>query len=481
MPPPQRRTSARLTRDRVFFWFLAALIALSPLPWGSIPLWAASGWTILVCACLIAWGVAVVASPGQRIPGDGTAPAVALFAVLAACIVTQIVPSLPVAWQHPLWQDARAAGLDVSGSISINRFATGSALMKLIAAAGVFWLALATFRASEVKERVVRIIIVVQVAYALWGVIAFLHPFGFDPAAGGAVAAFARRFRATFVNPNTYAAFANLGALCCAMMLIRVIGRGLITDRGSAVLRRSFVKAVFENGGLWLAGFVLLASASLLSASRGGIVALAAGLFVLALTHGKAAVRRRLALPTAIALIAAVGFGTYWLSGEKVATRWASGDVVTDLEGSGRIQFWQIALGAVEARPWLGSGFGTFDDVSVIGRPAELPAGRIERAHNDYLEFAAELGIPLTVVWITILASLLLAVRQRWRTDDRHAPYAALALAAAASLALHSVVDFPLQVPANAFLFACLLALALGRSSRSTITAPASPAAARTA
>lgn len=481
MPPPQRRKFARLSQDRVFFWFLAALIALSPLPWGSIPLWAASGWTILVCACLTAWGVAVVSTPGQRIPEDGTGPAVALFAAFATCIVLQMVPSLPVAWQHPLWQDARASGLDVSGSISINRFATGSALMKLIAAAGVFWLALATFRASEVKERVVRIIIVVQVAYALWGVISFLHPFGFDPTAGGALAAFARRFRATFVNPNTYAAFANLGALCCAMMLIRVIGRGLITDRGSAVLRRSFVKAVFENGGLWLAGFVLLASASLLSASRGGMIALAAGLFVLALTHGKDAVRRRLAAPTAIALVAAVGFGTFWLSGEKVETRFSRIDITGDLEGAGRVKLWQIALDAIAARPLLGSGFGSFDDVSVAHRTAELPAGRIERAHNDYLEFAAELGVPLTLAWIALLASLVIAVRQRWRTDERHAPYAALALAATASLALHSVVDFPLQIPANAFLFACLLALALGRSSRSAITVPAPPAAGRAA
>ena len=449
--------------DRVFFWLLGGLLALSPLPWGSIALWAASFWAVLVCACLIVWSTRVAATPALRVPADGTGLTMTLFAAVLVCILLQTAPWLPATWHHPFWDEARAAGLAVAGGISINPFSTGTAAMKLITAAGVFWLTLVTCRASEIKERLLRVLVIVEVAYALWGVVAFLHPFGVDPNEAPALAFFAHRFSSTFVNPNTYAAFANLGALCCAMILIRIIERGLITDRGGAVLRRSFLKALFEKGGPWLTGFVLLASASLLSASRGGMLSLAGGLLVLALTQGSTALRRRLAVPATIALIAALGVGAFWLSGDRAAARLSYSNVANDLEGSGRLSFWQIALDAIEAHPVLGSGFGTFPDVSTVGRSPDIP-NAVERAHNDYLEFAADLGLPLTGLWLVVLTTVVIAIRRRWRTDARHAPYAALAFAATAGLALHSIVDFPLQIPANAYLYAALLALPLGRS-----------------
>lgn len=457
----------RRDADRVFFWVLASIFALSPLPWGGMPVWAASFWAVVVCVCLIAWGIRMAANPGLRVAADDTGPTLILFAIVLACILGQAAPWWPERWHHPLWADARAAGLDVAGSISINPFATGTAAMKLITAAGVFWLTLVTCRASEVKERLLYIIVVVEIAYALWGVISFLNPFGIDPDAPPALASFARRFSSTFVNPNTYAAFANFGALCCALMLLRIIDQGLITDRGGAVLRRSFLKALFEKGGPWLAGFVLLVSASLLSASRGGMISLAGGLLVLALTQGSTALRRRLAIPAAVALIAALGLGGFWLSGEKLDARLTHERLEVDIGERGRIGYWQVALEAIKGRLWLGAGFGTFDDASVINRPADLPPGRLERAHNDYLEFAADLGLPLSGLWLAVLCSVLIAVRRRWRSDARHAPYAALAFAATAGLALHSVVDFPLQLPANAYLYASLLALPLGRSAHS--------------
>lgn len=479
MPSPRRRkTTTRFTADRVFFWVLAAILAISPLPWGSVAVWAASLWSVLVCLCLTAWSIRVATQPDTRVPVDAPGSAMVLLALLVAAIVLQTIPWLPDAWHHPLWDLARSAGLAVSASDSINPFATGTALMNLITAAGVFWLTLVTCRSVEVKERLLRVIIAVQLAYALSGVVGFLHPFGVDPDDPPALTAFAHRFSATFVNPNTYAAFANLGALCCAVILVRIIDRGLITDRGRAVLRRSFLKALLENGGWWLAGFVLLASASLLSGSRGGMISLAGGLLVLALTQGSTALRRHLAAPAALALIAALGLGAFWLSGEKTAARLSYEGVASDLEGSGRVRFWEIALDAITARPVLGSGFGTFADVSTVGRSPEIGSA-VERAHNDYLEFAADLGLPLFGVWLVILASIAAAIRRRWRADDRHAAYGTLAFAAMASLALHSIVDFPLQIPANAYLFACLLALPLGRSARSA-AAGHEPAAATT-
>jgi O-antigen ligase len=87
-------------------------------------------------------------------------------------------------------------------------------------------------------------------------------------------------------------------------------------------------------------------------------------------------------------------------------------------------------------------------------------------AHNDYLQVGIELGLP----GLALVSALAFSISLRARSVRRelldagsslaqlHAGYCAAALAAA----LHSFTDFGLHLPANAALFAVILAAVIG-------------------
>lgn len=111
--------------------------------------------------------------------------------------------------------------------------------------------------------------------------------------------------------------------------------------------------------------------------------------------------------------------------------------------------------------PLTGSGGGSFVSVFPNYQGAPL-AGYYQHAHNDYLEFALELGLPATLLLALLV---LLTLREAVLVLQlRHTPLyrgAAFAVVMAVSwMAIHSLTDFNMQIPANATTFATLLAVA---------------------
>lgn len=108
-----------------------------------------------------------------------------------------------------------------------------------------------------------------------------------------------------------------------------------------------------------------------------------------------------------------------------------------------------------------GSGGGSFYGVFPSYQGPSLP-GFYEHAHNDYLEFSAELGVPIMcvlLVFVGLAGRQAIAVLRRRRTPlYRGAAFAVLMSIAWA--ALHSLADFNLQIPANALTFTSIMALA---------------------
>jgi len=85
-----------------------------------------------------------------------------------------------------------------------------------------------------------------------------------------------------------------------------------------------------------------------------------------------------------------------------------------------------------------------------------------DHAHNDYLETAAEWGIPVGVIfWALIWSIQILCI---WRFVVSESPEKRGILLACAgsmfSLLLHSFVDFNLQIPSNAILFFAIVGIA---------------------
>ena len=109
---------------------------------------------------------------------------------------------------------------------------------------------------------------------------------------------------------------------------------------------------------------------------------------------------------------------------------------------------------------WTGVGFGTFF-AAFAGYRTEIITLYYDHAHNDYAEFAAELGLlgvwPLATIW---LMSFYWAIRvQMDRNSQLMKAMGFSATMAMIAIAIHSTTDFNLQISANAATFMVILAL----------------------
>jgi O-antigen ligase len=155
----------------------------------------------------------------------------------------------------------------------------------------------------------------------------------------------------------------------------------------------------------------LCAFASLLTLSRGGLVALGAALIAAVLMAGRR--RTQMLLVAAVSASLVVGYFAFFAPASAV-------ERVTEVHGgTGRTDIWKVGLRMVNGAPIQGIGAGNFPIVSIhylIAPGALLRDDFIVQtpkvAHNTYLEVLAELGIVgLTLFMIVIIFAIGCAVR----------------------------------------------------------------------
>jgi O-antigen ligase len=232
-------------------------------------------------------------------------------------------------------------------------------------------------------------------------------------------------------------------------------------------LRRSSSSSPSRGGArlpvliFWPFFSAVLLVALVFSRSRMGIIAtLCAFLLMLSLTVSTA-VRKGAAIAFSAVLLLAGAWMAIWIGPEPVLGRFESLDQeITGVEGS-RAEIWKDTVQLIEQRPLIGSGLGSFPVVYTSVQTTFL-SKFVNSAHNDYLEFAADVGLVGTVV---LFGSVLVLLFQSARAflASRGGFQRAVALGCAGSIAailLHSLTDFNLQIPANALTFAVILGLA---------------------
>lgn len=448
------------------FWTLLGLVVLAPLPFGAVDTWSWGLIAVVVGGLLVLWSVRVLlglqtAAFGLRSTWPILLPflAVALWAWLQAGAAL-----LPASWGHPLWELAgQALAWDLPATVSVDPYHTGSALLRLLSFGGVFWLALQlTARTARARQALVWISYA-AVAYAVYGLMMYF--LGLDLILFFQKTAYLEDLTSTFVNRNSFATFAGIGLICTTGLLMVLItqaagGRGGGSGAEGAL---RVVETVAEKGWPLVLGWLALLLALLLSHSRAGLLATILGLLAFLLAAGMTrAVERRLALIVGgLATVIIAAFLA--LNGDALIRRL----LTTSIGEEDRPLVYQRVTEAIRDSGNLGTGYGTFEEVFRFYRTPEIE-GTFTKAHNVYLENMLELGTPAALLLFAVVALLFVVAAIGIRRRRQNAVYPCVGLAVTVLVAVHAIVDFSLQIPAVAVLYAMVMGIAAAqcRSSR---------------
>jgi tetratricopeptide (TPR) repeat protein len=240
-----------------------------------------------------------------------------------------------------------------------------------------------------------------------------------------------RPLHGPFVNPNYFASFLLVGVAVCTAGVL-------------------FSQAITARIAAALAGLTLLYGIGQTS-SRGAFVSL---LVLLAVALFRTARRYRIAwwrIAIVGILIAVISTAANPSTVQKFFDRGQH-----DVYNYERTQIWMKTLSMISTHPVVGVGMGRFYYVSKLFTPAVDGAiGRYRRwpniAHSEYLQYAAELGIPAALLMFIIGAYLF---RNAWRRAETVAEESRVvqeaAILAAVGLGIHGLVDNNWTVPVTA-------------------------------
>lgn len=254
----------------------------------------------------------------------------------------------------------------------------------------------------------------------------------------------------TLINRNHFAALLNL-VLPLALGLL-VAARARKRER-PATRSESLAKT-----WIVLLGCSVMGVSVLLSQSRGGTLSLLMTLLFMGLLLSmsrRRVSRRGLSGVAAVALLfLVVGLGAA-LGLEALLERFGELD-----ENLSRVEVYDDSLRMIGESPLTGVGPGMYRWAFRSYQTTQ--AGRLyDHAHNDYLETAAEWGLPLAalawgfVLWRFYRSSVLSLAA----SDPQQQGLALGTAGALLSILIHSLVDFSLQIPAILMVFACVVAL----------------------
>ncbi len=201
--------------------------------------------------------------------------------------------------------------------------------------------------------------------------------------------------------------------------------------------------------------------AILLSLSRMGFLAALMALFVigiLSLSRGQVAWTRWLPA-AALALMVAALF--VFLPSDQLIARFAGLATTNEISADDRLRIWKDTLSLIRAYPVFGCGAWAFEP-SFFHYQTTGTLNLVNFAHNDYLQGLAELGIAgFSIAIAAVVAAFANALAGS--TAPRGAFERYLSIGCTGSLfaiAVHSIVDFNLYVPANAMLVGWIFGLA---------------------
>lgn len=447
--PPSRR--ARRINDR-FAGALVAVVILAAVPIASARPVFWMIWAMVLGVMLAGYMVTMA-----RVDPDRPVNSLRLKAVLLPALAMPLFGLVQYLVGGPLALDGLPGGL----STPVGTLAPNATLMAVVRISGFFALFVLAHEVSTRARRVDAMawgLFAGIALHAVWALIALL--FLNDIAFWGEKAAYSGVATGTFVNRNSFANFLAMGlCLGVAMILSRANAPHIRMPGG----RSMFSERNLETFALWIVAGII-AITLMLTQSRMGVVSGFVGVlvvyFVMVLKreHSKIAAAMRVAVIGLVAIIG--GFGLF---GRGLLER----GLFTATDSVNRSELYRQVIGMIADRPLAGTGLDTFQPAYELVHQPPVSAGFVwHLAHNTYLALWSELGVvigTLPMIAVAMAAWNLVSIIRRRRTD--HA-VAAAALGVIVLQALHSTVDFSLEIQANLMLFVMIVAMGLGQFRR---------------
>jgi O-antigen ligase len=461
---PAERGNWPALGETASFCLLVATLAWAPFPLGSNRPWSWTLMTLLIVAAWLCW----LGSVWERPAGAARSlRRVAVPLVLASLAllwgVAQCVSWMPRSWLHPVWQvAAEGLGQPLRAMVSLNGWNSITELMKLVTYMMAGWLAYVLCQRPERARRLLDALIVIGTCYAAYALVMAMlgivqvQVFYTTSAGGSSPVA------APFVTHASFASFVGMITLCACVRLFALGAENIVSIRGPRQLFLTALKFVFGRGTPPLVAALLLFSLLVAAASRAGFLATLVGIMVLLAFASAIGSGRTTKWTFAGVVVAALSaFLLFQLNGGTLEERLSStsGDTILEVRGV----LWSAATHMVTDAPLPGLGLGSFSNAYPLYADQVYPFN-MDKAHNDYLELAAGWGLGAAVAWWAALLWLGMVCARGIVQRRRNRIYPLIAVAATVLIAVHSIFDFTLQIPAVALTYATILGMGVAQS-----------------
>jgi len=457
---------------------LADMLPLCALAWGALAFGAVYAWAYwpLAALCVMSGIAGVIVARRSSGTGrafarglEGTSPAlrytliavaVAILVQLlpmpggvvdqlsprSAALVRQLNPAFAAGLEpfHPMSVWPRDTWIALALYASLAALLVGAAHLFSVTGSRRFVEALTAFGAVLALIGFVQKSLSSRYLYGFWQLEIGRTPFG------------------PFVNRNHFAGWMVMALPLTLALLVAGIDQSMQKLKTGWRYRVLWFASPEANRLILVAAAALLMALSLmLTMSRSGIVAfglsmLITGWFVARSVRSRS---RRLAAAVCLALLLAIAL--LWTGPDVVAGRFAAANWG---EFNNRKGAWVDAWSVARDFPLAGTGLNTYWAAALFYQHHEM-AYFFAQTHNDYLQLAAEGGLILMVPALVCLGVFVRDVRCAMH-DTRAETTAWLRAGAVTSLiaiAFQETVEFSLQMPGNAALFAVVCAIALHR------------------
>ena len=319
-----------------------------------------------------------------------------------------------------------------------------------------FALSLLVLHNKERINRIIWVIILAAAFQAIFGAIMVLTKleWGFfieKPAYLG-------KATGTFISRNHFAGYMEM---CLAIGIGFLLAQSKQATGNWKQKLRQTIETLLSPKIIMRLLLAIMVIALVLSRSRMGNSAFFASLMItgaLALLLMRNKSRSTVILLSSLLIIDITIVGTFF-GVDKVAQRLQN----TSSKHESRDEVSRDTFNLFKQYPIMGIGAGSYEHVYPSHKSADVRSDKLyDQAHNDYLQFLAEYGvIGFMCLAMAVLWCLYWAIQaMRLRKSSLHKGLGFAATMGLMAILIHSSVDFNLQIPANAFMFIFLLALA---------------------